>query len=86
MVLRYVTNIITEVQLPDSCVRMVKHDSELSQMEARATCGRLGGVLASFTRAQHWIYVSRVLRYHINNDRLMIYMGLRTTPDHFPSM
>ena len=53
---------ITDVQLPDSCVRLVRHDGPVSWAEARDSCVRLGGMMARLRRAQHWLYVSRALR------------------------
>ena len=84
----YVNIIITDIQLPDSCVKVVKHSGPVPWMEARDSCGRLGGVLAIVSRAQHWLYVSRALRHYLRgqSEDVQVYMGLRTSPDHFPSM
>ena len=79
---------ITDVQLPDSCVRLVKHDGPMTWAQARVNCVRLGGMMASLSRAQHWLYVSRALRHHFRREyRIVhIYIGLLTSPDGFPSM
>ena len=81
-------NHVTDVQLPDSCVRLVKHDRNLSWVEAKVSCGRLGGVLAVFSRPHNWLYVSRIVNNHgIHlHESTPIYVGIKAAPSQYPNM
>ena len=78
--------IIADVQLYDSCVRLVKHDAPLSWAEARASCRHLGGVLPSLSRVQEWQYVHRAFRHSTIGKDTGIYIGVKTFPDPFHIM
>ena len=72
------------VRKAGSCFLLV-YDTPMSWSEAKASCIRLGGVLASLGQNSTRWHLQQIFRFH-RARQFSYYLGLKSTPEGFHSM
>ena len=68
-----------------SCFILVHTDKRASWDDATASCRRLGGLLASLSHSDTWLYLLRIFRFN-DSRQFDILIGLKSSPNGYPLM